>query len=100
MDSPCQHMDRVREVQPSAQGCEDCLAMGTTWVHLRICMTCGHVGCCDNSPKKHATAHYRARSDHPIVRSFEPGENWWWCYEDERIFMVDGAEKAPSYERK
>lgn len=100
MDSPCQHMDRVREVQPSAQGCEDCLAMGSTWVHLRICMTCGHVGCCDNSPNKHASAHYRERNDHPIVRSFEPGENWWWCYPHESIFMVDGAAKAPSYERK
>jgi hypothetical protein len=97
--SPCTHLDRIREVQPSAQGCEDCLASGSRWVHLRICMTCGHVGCCDSSPKRHATAHWRAHPDHPVVRSFEPGEDWWWCFEDRQPFEVEGAGPAPSYER-
>ena len=96
-DPPCRHLDRVRDVQPSTQGCEDCLAMGSRWVHLRICMTCGHVGCCDSSPNRHATEHWHAHPDHPLVRSFEPREDWWWCYEDHVAFEVEGAEPAPSY---
>lgn len=78
----CAHAGAVRAVRPSAPGCEECLADGHGWVHLRICMTCGHVGCCDDSDGKHATAHFRA-TGHPIVRSLEPGESWGWCYEDE-----------------
>jgi len=66
---------------PSARGCEDCLRIGASWVHLRICMTCGHVGCCDSSPNRHATAHNRAVG-HPIIKSLEPGEDWGWCYPD------------------
>jgi hypothetical protein len=66
---------------PSAQGCEDCLRIGASWVHLRLCLTCGHVGCCDSSPNRHASAHQRL-TGHPIVRSFEPGEDWAWCYVD------------------
>ena len=81
MKPACTHLDLIRDVRPSADGCEDCLRMGDTWVHLRECLSCGHVGCCDSSKNKHATAHYRA-SDHPLVRSFEPGEDWMWCYED------------------
>jgi uncharacterized UBP type Zn finger protein len=77
----CQHLDQIRDVKPSAQGCEDCLKTGDRWVHLRMCMTCGHVGCCDASPNKHATQHFH-ETGHPIVRSFEPGENWRWCYID------------------
>ena len=80
----CSHLDCIRPVQPSAPGCEECLATGGRWVHLRLCMTCGHVGCCDSSPGRHATAHYRA-SGHPIVRSAEPGEDWGWCYEDQAM---------------
>ena len=93
----CSHLDTAREVQPSADGCEDCLRIGDTWVHLRVCQTCGHTGCCDNSPNRHATAHYRAHTDHPLVRSFEPGENWWWCYIDAVSFDVPGAPPAPSH---
>lgn len=77
----CAHVAQIRTVMPSAPGCEDCLRSGDRWVHLRICMTCGHVGCCDSSPNKHATAHFHA-TEHPIIRSLEPGETWGWCYVD------------------
>jgi uncharacterized UBP type Zn finger protein len=76
------HIDQIRDVKPSSKGCEDCLKMGGRWLHLRLCLTCGHVGCCDSSPNKHASAHFRAVK-HPIVQSFEPGEDWRWCYVDE-----------------
>jgi hypothetical protein len=80
MDAQCEHLDQVRDVEPrTPEGCEECLRMGSGWVHLRLCLTCGHVGCCDNSPNRHATAHFRG-TGHPIVRSFEPGEDWGWCY--------------------
>jgi uncharacterized UBP type Zn finger protein len=98
MSQPCDHVAQAREVSPSANGCEDCLRTGDTWVHLRICMTCGHVGCCDSSPNKHASAHFRDVG-HPLVRSFEPGEDWWWCYAHQLGFMVPGAPPAPSYSR-
>ncbi|HEY9377690.1 MAG TPA: UBP-type zinc finger domain-containing protein, partial [Jiangellaceae bacterium] len=78
----CDHTTGIRGVHPSARGCEDCLRVGAAWVHLRICMTCGHVGCCDSSPHRHATEHFHATS-HPIVKSMEPGEQWGWCYVDE-----------------
>lgn len=77
----CTHMGETKAVTPSARGCEKCLQTGDEWVHLRICMTCGHVGCCDSSKNRHATAHHHA-SAHPIVRSIEPGEAWGFCYED------------------
>lgn len=79
---PCTHRSEIREMTPSAQGCEDCLKTGDRWVHLRICKTCGHVGCCDDSKNKHAKKHYQA-TGHPIVQSFEPGESWMWCFVDE-----------------
>jgi uncharacterized UBP type Zn finger protein len=78
----CDHISEVREVTPGADGCEECLETGDSWVHLRLCAICGHVGCCDNSPNKHATKHFHA-TGHPIIKSFEPGEDWGWCYEDE-----------------
>ena len=78
----CTHLSAIREVTPSADGCEDCLRIGGWWVHLRLCMTCGHVGCCDSSPNRHASGHAREAS-HPIVRSLEPGEDWMWCFVDE-----------------
>ena len=81
----CEHLKSMRRVEPSAGGCEDCLRLGTEWVHLRLCMTCGHVGCCDDSPMKHATAHFHA-TGHPVIRSFEPGEAWGFCYLDERFY--------------
>ena len=96
MSVTCTHLDRVAEVAPGADGCEECLAGGGRWVHLRICMSCGHIGCCDSSPSRHATAHHRGTT-HPIIRSFEPGEDWWWCYSDEVGFEVDGAPPAPSH---
>lgn len=84
MAAPCPHVAEIRDVTPSADGCEDCLREGTRWVHLRLCLTCGHVGCCDSSPRRHATAHFH-ETGHPIVASFEPGEDWRWCYVDEEI---------------
>lgn len=81
MAPTCTHLDQVHDVTPSAQGCEECLQMGDTWVHLRMCMVCGHVGCCDSSRNKHATAHFHG-SQHPIIKSVEPGEDWGWCYVD------------------
>lgn len=78
----CTHLDAIHDVVPhTLAGCEDCLKIGSTWVHLRLCMTCGHVGCCDSSPHRHAKQHFH-HQHHPIVRSFEPGENWGWCYMD------------------
>jgi monovalent cation:H+ antiporter-2, CPA2 family len=79
---PCTHLDQVRDVAPGTRGCKECLETGDTWVHLRLCMTCGHVGCCDASKNKHATKHFHATT-HPIIRSLEPGEEWLWCYVDE-----------------
>ena len=81
----CTHLGEIRDVAPrTPEGCEECLAAGSRWVHLRLCLSCGHVGCCDQSPGKHATAHYH-RARHPIIRSFEPGEDWAWCYVDEVV---------------
>ena len=77
----CTHRDQIADVAPNTEGCEECLKSGERWVHLRMCLKCGHVGCCDSSPNKHATAHFRA-TGHPIVRSLEPGERWRWCYVD------------------
>jgi uncharacterized UBP type Zn finger protein len=92
MQETCTHLDQIRDVTPrTPKGCEECLKMGARWVHLRLCMECGHVGCCDSSPNKHATKHFH-RTGHPIIRSFEPGEQWGWCYIDEVMF--DSLEKA------
>ena len=81
----CEHLYEIRDVEPSAKGCEDCLKIGGSWVHLRLCMSCGHVGCCDNSPNRHATKHYDL-AKHPIIRSFEPEEIWGYCYPDDLFF--------------
>jgi uncharacterized UBP type Zn finger protein len=85
----CTHLDQIRFSEPPEDipGCEDCLRIGGQWVHLRMCSECGHVGCCDDSPNRHATAHYHETS-HPIIRSAEPGEEWSWCYVDEVAFVV------------
>lgn len=85
MASTCTHLDSIKEVTPSARGCTECIAAGDTWLHLRICLSCGHVGCCDSSKNKHATRHFH-ETGHPIVRSFEQGERWMWCYAD-GLFM-------------
>ena len=79
----CAHLDQVRPVHPlTPNGCEECLKTGGWWVHLRLCLSCGHVGCCDSSPGTHATKHFHG-SGHPIVKSLEPGEDWGWCYADQ-----------------
>jgi uncharacterized UBP type Zn finger protein len=78
----CTHLDQIQNVEPHTKGCEECLKMGDPWVHLRLCMECGHVGCCDSSKNKHATKHFH-KTQHPLIRSIEPGEAWVWCYVDE-----------------
>src|SRR5262249_12564358 len=80
----CAHLDQILEVTARGRGCEECLRNGDSWVHLRVCLSCGHVGCCDSSKNRHATAHFWA-SRHPIVQSLEPGESWRWCYIDEVV---------------
>jgi len=85
----CSHLETIRrtDVPDEVAGCEECLAQGTRWVHLRMCQECGHIGCCDNSEGKHATGHFH-ETGHPIIRSAEPGEDWSWCYLDEITFRV------------
>ena len=85
MSRTCSHASSVLTDKPNTRGCEECLKMGDTWVHLRLCRACGHVGCCDSSKNKHATKHFRA-TRHPIMTSLEPGESWSWCYVDEVAF--------------
>jgi hypothetical protein len=91
----CTHLDTIRVTDVPTRGpasvCEDCVREGTQWVHLRCCLACGHIGCCDSSPRRHASAHARAGA-HPIARSIEPGEDWSWCYVDEVAFVVDLGE--------
>jgi uncharacterized UBP type Zn finger protein len=86
----CTHLDQIErsELPDPILGCEECLKTDGTWVHLRMCETCGKIGCCDNSPGKHATAHFH-ETTHPIIRSAEPGENWNWCYVDELMFVLE-----------
>ncbi len=85
MASRCVHLNEIKNVEPSADGCEDCLKTGDFWVHLRLCETCGHVGCCDSSKNRHATKHFHS-TNHAIVKSFEPGEDWGYCYVDDLFF--------------
>ena len=81
-EAGCNHLGPGPDPAANTNGCEECLASGGGWVHLRLCLTCGHVGCCDASEGKHATAHFKA-TDHPVIRSHEPGEDWCWCYVDQ-----------------
>jgi hypothetical protein len=85
----CTHLEQVQITQlpESVEGCEECLKMGGKWLHLRICLECGQVGCCDSSPNRHASAHAHA-SDHPIIHSLEPGEAWSWCFIDELAMLI------------
>jgi hypothetical protein len=82
----CDHLDTVEVVTPATKGCEECLKAGSVWLHLRLCRTCGHVGCCDQSLGRHATKHFQA-TGHPIIEGYDPPEGWAWCYVDE--VMID-----------
>ena len=83
----CEHVGQIQDVHPRTAGCEDCLKTGDAWVHLRLCLSCGHVGCCDDSKNRHATRHFKD-TGHPIIRSEEPGEDWVWCYPDEALLEL------------
>ena len=82
MAKECSHLDQIKITSPQTHKCEECVKMGDTWVHLRLCLLCGNVGCCDSSKNKHATKHFH-KTRHPLMRSIEPGESWVWCYVDE-----------------
>jgi diadenylate cyclase len=88
MTMTCTHLDQVQALIPRTDGCEECPRTGDDWVHLRLCLTCGHVGCCDDSKNKHATAHFHS-TGHSLIESLEPGENWRWCYVDEVILASE-----------
>ena len=85
MPESCTHLNTVKTSHAKSKGCEECLKMGDSWVHLRLCLTCGHVGCCDDSKNKHASKHVRAMQ-HPVVKSLEPGERWLYCYADDLFY--------------
>jgi uncharacterized UBP type Zn finger protein len=91
----CDHIDQIRvtELPDTSAGCEECLRIGSPWLHLRMCMTCGKIGCCDSSPNRHASGHAREEA-HPIVRSAEPGEDWSWCFVDDVAFVVEPGSGA------
>jgi uncharacterized UBP type Zn finger protein len=83
----CSHINEINDVTSEVDGCKDCMAAGDSWVHLRICKICGYVGCCDSSKNKHARKHFHV-TKHKIIQSFEPGEDWYWCYVDETYFKI------------
>jgi hypothetical protein len=93
MTRQCTHLGQVARVVPSAEGCEECLKTGSAWVHLRLCRICGHVGCCDDSPNRHATKHFHA-TGHPIIEGYDPPEGWGWCYVDDVLFDL-GEDTTP-----
>lgn len=93
MSEGCNHLATIAHVTPGSLGCEECLANGSWWVHLRLCRTCGHVGCCDDSPNRHATAHFHA-TRHPIIEGYDPPEGWGWCYIDE-VEIDLGSDTTP-----
>jgi hypothetical protein len=90
----CTHLDGIAVVEPQSAGCEECLKSGDRWLHLRLCRTCGHVGCCDQSKNKHATKHFKATA-HPIIEGYDPPEGWGWCYVDEVFFEFDAPTPHP-----
>lgn len=96
MAQDCTHLETIAEAPPSGDGCLECLQMGARWVHLRRCAECGHVGCCDSSPNRHATAHFQATT-HPLIQSYEPGEDWYYCYVDVVTFERDDESASPSH---
>lgn len=91
MTQGCEHFSQARFMEPTADLCQECVDLGSSWVHLRQCLVCGHVGCCDSSPNRHATKHHND-SGHPIIRSIQPGEVWGYCYVDD-VFVerLEGA---------
>ncbi len=91
-EKPCEHMKQAKDLHPSKRVCEECVKMGSQWVHLRICLTCGNVGCCDSSINKHATKHFHSTKD-AVMRSIEPGEEWGWCYVDEITYDLSHGVK-------
>ena len=93
MSKHCTHTESIAHVVPSALGCEECRKSGSVWVHLRLCRTCGHVGCCDDSPNRHAWAHFQA-TRHPIIEGYDPPEGWGWCYVD-RVGLDFGSDTTP-----
>ena len=84
MTAKCSHLNQIKITTTTIHVCEECVRMGDRWVHLRLCMECGHVGCCDSSKNKHATKHFH-KTKHPLMRSIEPGERWMWCYVDDEM---------------
>jgi uncharacterized UBP type Zn finger protein len=92
MPPDCQHLDQMKITKTQEHVCRECVELGDTWVHLRLCLSCGHVGCCDSSKNKHATRHFH-KTSHPLIRSIEPGESWVWCYVDE---MSPGEIREPA----
>ena len=93
MSRQCSHLSAIHKVKPSARGCEECLKIGSEWVHLRICRTCGHVGCCDDSPHRHARQHFHA-THHPIIEGYDPPEGWGYCYVDD-VMLDLGDDTTP-----
>jgi len=89
----CAHLEQSRTISPETQGCEECLQSGEKWVHLRVCLTCGHVGCCDDSRNKHATAHFHS-TQHPVIKSLELDESWRWCYIDELLVSDNSGQPS------
>jgi uncharacterized UBP type Zn finger protein len=89
----CSHLNQIRVIEPPQEiaGCEDCLRTGGTWVHLRMCQSCGKIGCCDSSPNRHASRH-AIEAEHPVLRSVQPGEDWSWCVIDELTFVITPRE--------
>ena len=85
----CEHFDQIHKITPSDSGCKECMAIGEPWVKLRICLTCGHVGGCDSSNGRHATKHFE-ETGHAIMQTFEPDEDWLWCYEHKKMFQTEG----------
>ena len=92
MSDTCAHLPTIRNVAPGSLGCAECLKIGQAWLHLRLCRACGHVGCCDQSPGKHATGHFRL-TGHPIIEGYDPPEGWGWCYVDEAF--IDLPNQTP-----
>ena len=88
MTERCEHASEIRQVTPRTSGCEECLALGVQWNELRVCLTCGHVGCCEDSEHAHALQHFNT-TGHPVIASFERGETWSWCYIHRRYFDLE-----------